>query len=440
MKQKILTAAVLVVGMVFGTDAHAETVRLKNGQTITGTVLVDENDPSGIRIQRWDTGGVIALKWSQIVPVDRDRLSKNTVTQVAKEDVVDAVRILTSINVYQGTVDNESDTDVTLKTRDGQRIIPKSSIEKREPIKMKMEDLYSPVERVEIKAKNCKENDAACMLEIAQFARSLNLYVVAATYYAKAADLAPDRAEEIATLLTDMKTEKTNSEAKELFDAILHNMQTHRFDDADKLAKKLQAEYGSTEIAQKNQDFPDRIAAAREEYIKTRDVKLAKELPNEWRSLRASMIRKSASDTKSTLKQTMSYVNTQLDKEVLKQLMAKYALTQEETLRFWDQRDQLKKTAKYGAGSWIVTGGSSGKQLPTAEEWWQSVSSSVRAEWLEAMYAESSAYVKVVETKKDIKCSLCNGTGTLEAQSQQGKPAPCPRCHGARYDLTITYY
>ena len=80
-----------------------------------------------------------------------------------------------------------------------------------------------------------------------------------------------------------------------------------------------------------------------------------------------------------------------------------------------------------------------GKKLETSAEWWQNASQTDRKNFIEAEYASTSSCVKKIEEKTK-KCTQCQGEGTLkETRSATPCDCKCPRCHGAKEDVAVTY-
>ena len=65
----------LFLTLAFSAAAAAQdVVRLKNGRFVAGTLAIEESDKEGFKLQRWDTGTTVYVRWAQIPDTERLRL------------------------------------------------------------------------------------------------------------------------------------------------------------------------------------------------------------------------------------------------------------------------------------------------------------------------------------------------------------------------------
>ncbi|OHB72493.1 MAG: hypothetical protein A2W23_07200 [Planctomycetes bacterium RBG_16_43_13] len=438
----------ILIVFVLVTTTSAETIRLKSGKYITGKVIQDKDDKDGFWLEKLD-GGTVYIRWSQLDEVERDRLkntSQDTATgQENKGQLIDGIRIITSYRTVEGILVSEKDDVMNIKTSRGIEIVPINAIIKKELAKLRPEDVYSPKELVERMAATCKANDSECLIKVAEYARSLKLYDEAKNYITKAKAL---------LTANNPDSEKLQKKIMELdatiiLDEINRLKENADYEKAIDMADKLLAEYPDTAIAKANTDLIKRLQAEADEFQKNKDKIMAKKVPEEWYKLLESLLGKAAGEKQ--MSSAGKYVEGSLEKELLASLMKKFNLPREDIEKYWDMRDNTKRlSASYGTGSWIVLGGSQGmdygggqtmgKKLQTQNEWWGETPNIIKKKWLEAYYAETSQYVKKVSEKKD-NCTNCSGKGTVKAtRNNQEVDVTCPRCHGVKVTITITYY
>ncbi len=167
-----------------------------------------------------------------------------------------------------------------------------------------------------------------------------------------------------------------------------------------------------------------------------------------------------------------------LDEDILKESSEKLGISVDEVREAWKKRDRKPHKLTYGDGSWVVLGGQDGgldsdvkgrpvetgellpsgpsilthrkptppstdpvplgKPLKTKDQWWAGASGGDRASFVEGEFARKS---KLVEMKEDSKkCATCSGKGTINVnRGGIGLAAVCPRCHGVKEDVLVTY-
>ncbi len=145
-------------------------------------------------------------------------------------------------------------------------------------------------------------------------------------------------------------------------------------------------------------------------------------------------------------------------------------LTADDAKTFWGDRPRTPdvwKNARYGSGSFLIEpptikpptnqprpqpgkGGSSsgGGQAnipipkpPTRDTWWEKADTSTRRDWVFANYVEKSGFFEVAPQRDKTNCVACEGVGLITKLTSGGGALTylCPRCGGARYDVTVRY-
>ncbi len=489
----LLLAPALVLPAAANPGSEQDTVRLKSGRVVTGVVLVDEGNREGFTVQRWDTGGTIFVRWTQITEMERVRLINRAPEAKVVGLMLDGVRVVTANRDVVGVLVKEDANQLHIKTKDSKSPlqVPKSALLRPyEAVKVPEAEAYSPDEMIDLRAGKANDKDYASMKELGQFAASVKLYERAKDYYQKAAAVAADsqktEIEEILArnenLIKEGKAAAIVAQVKELVDST-------EFAKAVEAAKKLQAEYGDTEVAKQNKDLVATLEKKAKDYESKKAEYLAENVPQAYKDRRQSIFSQYAS-TKYKIAEVLAH-SAKIDDEVVQDLAKKMKATPEEITAAWAKREMKPKKVSYGDGSWIVKGGQDGqldtnqtaqgaqtsgtgkntgfgfpgggergknnggnnnggkggnnngqtplgKKLETKDEWWSTASTSDRRNFVEADYAKNSSAVKKDLSNK--KCQVCNGEGMRkEVRSGVQCDVKCQRCHGVKEDDIITY-
>ena len=144
--------ATLALSLVLALSAAAaaqDVVRLKNGRFLAGTVTLDEADREGFKVQRWDTGSTLFIRWAQISDTERLRLLNKAPETGPALETLDGVQAITQTREVIGILVKEDGLQLFIKTRDQKTPvqIPKSALLRpQEARKIKEYDAYSPDE------------------------------------------------------------------------------------------------------------------------------------------------------------------------------------------------------------------------------------------------------------------------------------------------------
>jgi tetratricopeptide (TPR) repeat protein len=470
-----------------------DTVRLKSGRVLVGVVQVDESNRDGFSVQRWDTGGMVFIRWSQITEVERARLSSRVPEIKVAGVMLDGVRAMTAGRDVVGLLVKEDATGLHIKTKDGKAPVqvPKSALLRpHENVKIAEADAYSPDEMVDLRVPKANEKDYSSMLELGFFAASVKLYERAKDFYQKAAAADPSKKDEMDAILAKNESLIKEGKAAALLAQVKELVATIEFAKAIETAKKLLSEFADTEVARQNKTLADDIQKKAKDYETKRTDFLAENVPQAYRERRASLFSEYGS-SRNKIADAMSKAN-KIDDVVVADLAKRMKATPEEITAAWGKRDMKTRTVSYGDGSWIVKGGQDGgldtdaktqpnqnknnngnnggnnggfgfggrmnggnnrgnnnggqnnqpqplgKKMETKDEWWASASSSDRRNFVEAEYAKNSGAVKKeIKTKK---CPGCKGEGTRkEVRHGTECECKCMTCHGAKEEDTVIY-
>jgi tetratricopeptide (TPR) repeat protein len=486
----LLLAPVLALPASAG-GSEQDTVRLKSGRILTGIVLVDDSNREGFTVQRWDTGGVVFIHWNQITEMEHSRLANRVAEARPMGVMLEGVRAMTAGRDVVGVLVKEDANGLYIKTRDAKAPVqvPKSALLRpQEPVKIAEAEAYSPDEMIDTRLAKANEKDYAGMLEVGRFAASVRLYERAKEMYQKAASADATKKEEIEGILAQNETLIKETKAAALVAQVKEFVETIEFAKALETVKKLNSEFGDTEVAKTNKDLAATVEKKAKDFEGKRVEYLAENVPQAYKERRSVLFNQYASATKYKCAEAIQHAN-KIDEEVVADLAKRMKSTPEEIQTAWGKRELKPKTVGYGDGSWIVKGGQDGgldtdaktqpnanggnknggnnggfgfggnggnrnngkqnpqqanqpqplgKKLETKDEWWATASSSDRRNLVEAEYAKNSGAVKKeVKTKK---CSVCNGEG-IRKETRQGVACECKclRCHGAKEDDIIVY-
>jgi tetratricopeptide (TPR) repeat protein len=491
----LLTTVLALPALAGGTEQ--DTVKLKSGRVLSGIVLLDDTNREGFTVQRWDTGGTVLVRWTQITEMERSRLL-NRVTEIKVAGVMlDGVRAMTAGRDVVGVLVKEDANGLHIKTADSKSPvqIPKSALLRpHEALKILESDAYSPDEMVDQHLAKANEKDYQSMMEVGVFAASVKLYERAKEFYQKAAAADPSKKDESDAVIAKNEGLIKEGKANAILLQVKELVKTTEFAKAVETAKKMLAEFGDTEVAKQNKDLVSQLEKKAKDYDTNRAEYLAESVPQAYKDRRTVLFGLYGS-TKLKIAEALAKAN-KIDEEVVAELAKRNKATPEEINAAWAKRELKARTVGYGDGSWIVKGGQDGgldtdaktqpnnangntggngkgnggfgfggdkggnrggntggnnkggqnanqpqplgKKLETKDEWWATASSSDRRNFVEAEYAKNSGAVKKeVKTKK---CSVCNGEG-IRKEVRQGVSCDCKclRCHGAKEDDIVVY-
>lgn len=472
-----IALSIALVAFIGSVAAAQDVVHLKNGKVLSGTIVFEGDSKAGFMLRRWDTGGEVFIKWSQIPDAEAYRIRTKVASpdsEVAAEDMIDAERIVTNMQrELLGVVQNETkDGLISIKTIEGLQQTAKAAVVLREKLRVKESEVYTPDERVDRKAKGVLDTDFEKLVAVAGFANALKAYARAKDFYQRAEKVAPaDRKDEMKGLVSAMDLRIVEDNAEKALAAVRKLATELEFQKAIDEANKFLADFAETSVAKANAGIVNEIENRRKEYVANRDKFLEKDVPDQWRRVRDALIAKHAG-AKVKLQEAREAI-AKIDDEIVAEVAKKLKATPEEVSRHWaGRKEKIIRKVGMDDGTWIHRGGQDGgldysgtgdddlddfkrrfgdgqdpkkkpqlgKPLETANEWWQNASNRKRRDWLETLYADTSSNVKKEEVKED-NCKPCKGQGKLE-QTRGGKSIEytCHECHGIKKTLTIRYW
>jgi tetratricopeptide (TPR) repeat protein len=157
--------------------------------------------------------------------------------------------------------------------------------------------------------------------------------------------------------------------------------------------------------------------------------------------------------TQPDLATARSWVTSQLREQILKKVMERLGLSEEEAEMFLESKGRgAPHWATYGGGSFVIdrrakTGKSTKRSVRgDPEAWWSRYCDvSTRSTWMKAYAAERLDIFEVLRVTTE-DCPACGGTGQVKkasfTQVAGGKhewSENCPRCFGARQERGVGY-
>jgi tetratricopeptide (TPR) repeat protein len=494
--KRALPAIVLVL-VLAATAAAQDVVRLRNGRFVAGTLSIDEADKEGFKVQRWDTGSTVIVRWAQITDAERLRLLNKAPDMGSSVEMIDGVQAITQSREVIGILKGEDANQILIKSKESRTPIPVPKSGLLRPLenrKIKLTDAFSSDELVDREAD--KASDYASLVKVGRMAAGFKLYERAKEFYQKALAADASKKDEIDPILAQNEVLIKEGKASTLLAEVKDAVENTEYAKATELAKKLLAENSETETAKQNKDLVAQIEREAKDFELKKAEILAQKVPEMYKAKRQALFSSYSGSKFKLIAEARSAV-TKIDEEVQKDLAKMLKSTPEEIKTAWEKRDTTKtRTVTAGGGSWILLGGQDGgmdtdqkytppanqknqnnpggmgggmggiggalggrgnqggrnnpqqpaqpvelgKKLETSAQWWATSSQTDKKNFVETEYARTSSAVKKVEEKTK-KCSQCQGEGTLKATRGPGVSCDvkCPRCHGAKDDAIVIY-
>ncbi|HET6204336.1 MAG TPA: hypothetical protein VFI25_16205 [Planctomycetota bacterium] len=454
MKRAILAASFLLAGA-----ARAETLRLRDGTLLFGEVLSHEE--TGMRVRRFDSGGVVDLRWDHLVPEEADRLREAFGYLDREEEgyrvLADRIRIADGTEVVGILVDNRPDV-LVVRVRENMVNVPKARI-------------VPPIDRTEVDALAVYTKDqlynerraasdlssAAGHLELARFLARIRDFRRAAEHYRKVKELDPTlNPGEVAAKIARCEERAGREKEEEGIEEIKILRSRGRFGEALERCEKFKAAFPSSVLLPDLEDLRKRIVKGRSDEV-TKTVLLG------WYELALKVALDKAGDRKVTLEEAQAFAEREMSKEILKRDLARAKKVDEgvdenAARALWDGREvgkQRWQRARYDQGTFALgkekalkgieqkkeaeskptedpqkkelenkirrylkalqssTGPSAGATEEEPGAWWDRAPSGARGQWLLAYYAEFGGDMKEIKAWADV-CRTCGGKGYLE--------------------------
>ena len=477
----------LLLLAVLALPATADIIFLKDGRMLHVEIL--NGGERGIDVRRLDTQGKLFIRWDLLRDEDKKRLRIGFGLEDDDSNtdlVMDGHRVFVLRgDYYDGLIESQDQKQVVIRTSGRLFTILRHGVRAIEERRVSVFDVYTPAELYDQRLGEIQptDDDIIGHFEMAAWAQKIGEYDKSIYHYAKAREADPEyRTEFIDNQL--VRLEELNR-FKEIRNAIR---------DAEKRGRqhKYKECFGLLDVVAKSDGLPPQIraeVAKKKEFFAKRRWKYYttvvereyhREVIKRINALsRSKDIKTGDAKKRMTIDKAMSYLRSKLHKDIVAHLAEKHELNpKKEVEKMWKERKaRVKRTASYGAGTFIVekAGGNRGRQnanrtqqlqdlinrarrgnrnnnnnqgqntfrppkLISKQEWWIGVDASVRSFWLRAFFAENGRQLEVVSTRRR-PCPECGATGSLKRMGSQGavQKVTCPRCQGTKGDKIITY-
>jgi hypothetical protein len=487
LRASLVGLALLVLGPA-AAPASADVVRLRTGENVKCRPLRERSDERLLVVEDLQRGTIRTLAWEALETADRDRIQEQWEWKGRAVSTAKGHRIVTRVGDDEqemyGVIEREEGGIVYLR-RNGEVLpVPAAQIVERSEENLDPREIWGPQQLMEQLAAELAQQDPPQTLdstdgrtawrvgEHAEWAGALPQALEA--FRRAAADpeflnraSAEQRATRVEALLKDQAALATVRDLKVKLSSNLYKAVRAGLDGFE--AKHP----GSSEAVLKA------LETFKSEFAKRRDKHFRQMARFEFaRKVCRKLIDAKVREKDITLADARSWAKRDLPDaafDALAERMGKVdTVTPEEVRAWWDTRWQgvMKSSwsrASYGAGTFIAykpkmqapkprPGGAGGggnrgggnqgpapqieiPKPPTPDEWWAKATNDERSSWLMAHFAQSSQLFEVADDVELSPCRTCLGAGTITKMLQTGDTLVylCPRCGGARNDVTVKF-
>ena len=459
-----------------------DVVRLKSGETVVGRVLFDRTNEQVLVVEDYVTGGVREIAWDAVNKEDREKLEDvgGLFTGGSEKELFIKCETLTvrqqngSTILVRGVVEGEEGAFLLVRTgatRDALRI-EKSRIVSREDAECAPDDVYTPEELYARMKKEIDPQDARGWFRLARKAEQVGAYPGAKEAYETAAAdeaflqraLAQAGAARCAAILKD-------TEALETLRSMRNGISNTDFRRVRELIDGFDTKHpeASDGVKKQLEGVKTTFAAKRSSYF-------AEEAGRKLIEILKTSIHTKVAPKDALYNDVQAWSRKEGIDGAFKELTTRFQskdplVTPEEAKSFFDARPKRSgswKFAKYAGGSFLIepptikppsnnrpAGGgnkSGGKNQgpaveipipppPTRDGWWAKANAEERTGFWLASIVEKSGVFEVAAKRDRSNCALCLGEGLITKVMSNATQLSylCPRCGGARFDLTVKF-
>jgi hypothetical protein len=466
-------AALLALGQGAGV-ASADVVRLRTGETVKGRILADRTNENVLVIEDYVTGTVRELSWDVLTPEDKESHlpgGGGGASLAVKCDVI-TYRAGDRTDEVRGHVEREEGNFLFLRIRGSKEPlrIEKSKVVSRETDECDPTEIYPPEELADKMKAEIAPEDARAWFRLAGYCERVQAFEAAKEAFETAAAdetflnraAAQAGAERMTRLLAD-------KEALATLAALRTNLSFNQFKSVREGIDGFPTKHPSAGDAAKKQ-----LEDLKVQFEKKRVTHFSAEAGKHFVPICKRLITDRVKSKEAQINDVLGYTRADLKEEAFAALAKKFqerdpAVTAEEVPKFFEGRPKRAgnwSMAKYGAGSFIIepptvkpAGGgaprpqprSSGNAAPapqiqipkppTRDGWWAKEGTTGRADWIFANFVEKSGLFEVAPQRIKSNCDSCGGAGLITKMTTNAQELSflCPRCGGARFDLTVKY-
>jgi hypothetical protein len=469
-------AAALALG-AGATRACADVIRLRTGETIKGRVVTERTNENVLTIEDYVTGTMREIAWDVLTQEDRDKHDPMGGTGFGgslgvKCDLI-AYRAGDRTEEVRGVVERDEGGFLFLRMRGSKEAlrIDKTKVVSREADECDPTEIWPPEELAARMKTEIAPEDARAWYRLAIYCEKVQAFDAAKeAYEAAAADEtflnragAQSGAERMTRLLAD-------KEALATLAGLRTNLSYNQFKSVRDGVEAFPTKHPSASEAAKKQ-----LEDLKAQFDKKRATYFAAEAGKQFVPICKKLINERVRAKEAQINEVLGFTRSDLKEEAFAQLAKRLqerdpAVTPEEVPTFWENRPKRAaqwSLAKYGAGSFIIEpptvkpsgGGSTPRpqprgggnsapapsiqipKPPTRDGWWAKEGTVGRADWIFAHFVEKSGLFEVAPQRVKSNCDACGGAGLITKTLSNATQLSylCPRCGGARYDLTVKY-
>ncbi|MDP6369389.1 MAG: hypothetical protein QF615_07265 [Planctomycetota bacterium] len=486
-----LTLSPMAAGQASQTSSPVEMLRLRSGDILWARVV--EHTPEGVFVERLSNGGRASLTWGFLDPLQEEELRmRYGYVDLAQEEImieVDQLLLSDGSEVVGKVISREGDT-LTVKVDGNLLLIPKIRVAASgATVRVPALDIYTRDELYGQLLVATAPDDPEAQLALARDCERILDYAHAVLHYQKASELDPElHADEVAYGLARAEQKAVLQEQIDYLAEADHLRKRGKFDEALAMCESFA------------ERFPDSILQedalkGRDRVLRGRDEALRELVARRWHYWVTRLAKVAAVGS---YEQAIDYLDENMGKEVLDRVLddarrITAEIGEDDVTAFWVERKRGRwKRASYGYGTWLLgedealagledgpkvaTGGEKDEERLALEERiqrflrnqeqarkargskddeddieaaWVQLSSSSRAWWIIAYYAEFSGEMELDPKPSLSNCRECGGVGVREViytggarsgESTSGKRLMhCPTCHGIGRVRRIRY-
>jgi len=441
-------------------DGTSTMLRLRSGAIQWGEVL--EHTPDGIVFKRLDTGGVVRLSWTFLDPSQERSLRTDFGYIDTSSEVlyVDADRlVLVDGKEVTGLIVDQGDGRIRVKTEGGLIDVPSARVRAVSGgIQVPALEVYTREELIQKRLAESPPADAEALYAFGGFCEQILAFANALEAYQKASEFDPAfRSSEMPGLIA-RTTKKVEQQS-----------QLEYLAEVDLLKRRKQFDQALINLSLFPDKFPEsplegdrlkltkRVEEAQEDYV--REV-----VQRGWYRWTERLAAQAAREM--GFAQALGFAEEKLHQDVLTAVVDdarewKAHLEEDTVLTMWLERKVSRyRVASYGLGTWLLgedsalagspqstqvaenasevdseraaleekirkflqsqkaAGRSSalagGDDEDDVEGFWKMLSSSARASWIVAYYAENSGDMEIKDPPELRNCPTCAGRGVIE--------------------------
>jgi hypothetical protein len=480
-----ITAFICLLSLCFLSGyADAEQVRLRSGEFLQGEVYGDQSNEDYLTLKLFSTGGVIRLRWDQLIVEDQKRLRDMLGLagwEEEEEVLIDGHQIIfRNGGIEEGVAENPdvAGEPLKLRTASGVWSYPRDTVSKIISTLVPALSVYTPDQLYEFYLEEYAPESAATHSELAKQLVKVEAYRQAAEHFELALEdedwATTEQGQMVRNLLAKVKVYVKADDALERvrevkrlvfqkkYEEALALIQTLRdeFQDAPSILKILNLDRLETQTA--NSRRKNYLKSVRRLFYRTMDDLVNRKIREKDPDDRTKTI------SLNGIKQWVANPRG-LTQEIFAIIAEKEGLSEQEAMEFWKEREPSSaKTYNYGSGTFIHpevaakvsqmlrpksarrTKGSSRRapqrsnrkapKMKSADEWWENASNKEKRNWARAWFAENGHGVLLVLRIETRVCRNCGGMGYKESMSTGSSEkirTVCPVCNMAQHERIV---